>query len=124
MLTITRIFHIAPVTAGASRFGAPGTLQLWPTELVRPLLFVDRREVLEPSTGFEPALSAWKAEVLPLHHDGISPGYPGLFLIDNFQPVSLRRIMLDSAAPGIFPALAEVRCIAQTHVLQTLCQEA
>lgn len=49
----------------------PGTLQLWPTELVRPLLFVDRREVLEPSTGFEPALSAWKAEVLPLHHDGI-----------------------------------------------------
>ena len=26
---------------------------------------------MEPSTGLEPALSAWKAEVLPLHHDGI-----------------------------------------------------
>ena len=26
---------------------------------------------MEPSTGFEPALSAWKAEALPLHHDGI-----------------------------------------------------
>lgn len=27
---------------------------------------------LEPPTGLEPALSAWKAEVLPLHHGGIS----------------------------------------------------
>lgn len=35
----------------------------------RRLLFV--RFYVEPSTGFEPALSAWKAEVLPLHHDGI-----------------------------------------------------
>ena len=27
--------------------------------------------LMEPSTGFEPAPSAWKTEVLPLHHDGI-----------------------------------------------------
>lgn len=26
---------------------------------------------MEPLTGFEPALSAWKADVLPLHHNGI-----------------------------------------------------
>ena len=27
--------------------------------------------LLEPPTGFGPALSAWKAEVLPLHHGDI-----------------------------------------------------
>lgn len=26
---------------------------------------------MEPSTGFEPAQSDWKSDVLPLHHDGI-----------------------------------------------------
>ena len=27
--------------------------------------------LLEPPTGLEPALSAWKAEVLPLHHSDV-----------------------------------------------------
>ena len=26
---------------------------------------------MEPLTGIEPALTAWKAAVLPLHHNGI-----------------------------------------------------
>ena len=28
-------------------------------------------QLLDPLTGFEPDPSAWKAEVLPLHHNGI-----------------------------------------------------
>lgn len=58
---------IAPVPKGAASYG----LRLMEDEAItRPL---------EAHTGFEPARSAWKAEMLPLHQCAmlVRPGFPG-----------------------------------------------
>ena len=58
---------IAPVPKGAASYG----LRLMEDEAItRPL---------EAHTGFEPARSAWKADMLPLHQCAmlVRPGFPG-----------------------------------------------
>ena len=54
----------------ATRYSCPTKVRLTRREREMQL---EVMQLLEPPTGFEPALSAWKAEVLPLHHGGTGP---------------------------------------------------
>ena len=47
-----------------------------------------------------------------------------LFFTDNLKSICHRCIMLNLAATRLLPTLAEVHCVAQRHIFQTLCQEA
>ena len=64
---------------------------------------------LEPPTGLEPAPSAWKAEVLPLHHGGIyrprrGTSTPGTSRLSGpSYPKGARSLVAHGAAVGVEP---------------------